>query len=62
MALYTLAYAVSHIIGPFLGTQIIHRFGFNTLWVTLAVLAAFAFIGTRALERQDDARNVAVEA
>jgi predicted MFS family arabinose efflux permease len=57
MALYTLAYAVSQIVGPFMGTQIIHRFGFNTLWVTLGVLSAVSFIGTWMLEKQEDRNN-----
>jgi predicted MFS family arabinose efflux permease len=61
MALYTLAYAFSHIVSPFLGTQIIHRFGFNTLWVTLGVLSAFSFLGTRLLERQTERNNGAVD-
>jgi predicted MFS family arabinose efflux permease len=58
MALYTLAYAVSQIVAPFIGTQIIHHYGFNTLWVVLAALATAAYFGTRSHEQRNAAMRV----
>jgi predicted MFS family arabinose efflux permease len=52
MALYSLAYAASQIVAPFYGTQVIAKFGFDALWFSLVVLAAFSFIGTRMLEKR----------
>ncbi len=52
MALYSLAYAFSQIIAPLIGTQIIYRWGFNTLWIVLAVLAAMTYFGTRIHEQR----------
>lgn len=45
MALYGIAYAVTNITSPMLGTQIIAAWGFDALWVTVAAMAAFTWIG-----------------
>ncbi len=47
MALYTMAYSVSNVIAPWMGTQIIANFGFDALWLTLALISAITFIGFR---------------
>jgi predicted MFS family arabinose efflux permease len=52
LALYTMAYSVSNVIAPLMGTQIIDRFGFDTLWVVIAVMSAFAMLGFYFLEKK----------
>jgi MFS family permease len=52
MALYTMAYAVSNVIAPMLGTQIIAAFGYSTLWIISAILAGFTWFGFLYLERK----------
>ena len=51
MALYTMAYSLANIIAPFFGTQMIARLGYSALWMSLAVLAAVAWIGVWRMER-----------
>ncbi len=57
MGFYTMAYSVSNIIAPLMGTQVIARWGFETLWVILIALSAIAFGGFRAL----DNRSIAIK-
>ena len=45
MALYGMAYSITNITSPLLGTQIIAAFGFNTLWILMAMMAAIAWLG-----------------
>ena len=45
MALYGMAYSITNISSPMLGTQIIAAFGFDVLWIMMAVMAAAAWIG-----------------
>ena len=45
MGLYTLSYSAAHIISPFLGTNIIADFGFETLWWTLGGMSVIAATG-----------------
>jgi MFS family permease len=47
IALYTMAYSVANVVAPLLGTQIIAHFGFNALWVTMALFSMLPFIGLR---------------
>ncbi len=50
MALYSIAYAVANILAPFVGTQIIAKFGYSTLWTGLGVLAFVDYVGFRWLK------------
>jgi predicted MFS family arabinose efflux permease len=45
MALYTMAYSVANIIAPFLGTQVIARWGYPTLWYLVVSLALITCTG-----------------
>jgi MFS family permease len=45
LALYTMAYSVSNVVAPWLGTQIIAHFGFDALWLTMSVLSVITFVG-----------------
>lgn len=47
MGLFTMTYSLAHIIGPPLGTQTVHYFGFETLWNLMggmAILSVFGYI------------------
>jgi predicted MFS family arabinose efflux permease len=49
MGLYSLSYSAAHILAPYLGTSIIDRYGFDTLWWAAGLAAlltawGFAFI------------------
>jgi predicted MFS family arabinose efflux permease len=40
-----MAYSVSNVVAPWLGTQIIAHFGFDALWLTMSVLSVITFVG-----------------
>lgn len=58
MGLYTITYSIAHIIGPPLGTQTVHHFGFDTLWNTMGVLALLTAIGYIFLKRKTRSTEV----
>jgi predicted MFS family arabinose efflux permease len=45
MALYTMAYSISNVIAPWMGTQIIAHWGYNMLWVVIASISSITFLG-----------------
>lgn len=45
MGLFTMTYSVAHIIGPPLGTQTVHHFGFVALWNLMGVMSLVSAIG-----------------
>ncbi|HMQ06413.1 MAG TPA: MFS transporter [Saprospiraceae bacterium] len=45
MGLYTMMFSVSFILAPLFGTQILDRFGFDTLWLTIGSLNVLSVIG-----------------
>ncbi|MBK0404872.1 MFS transporter [Adhaeribacter sp. BT258] len=45
MGLYTLSYSAAHVISPYLGTNIIADFGFETLWYVLGGMSVVAAAG-----------------
>ena len=45
MALYGMAYSLTNITSPLLGTQVIAAFGYTTLWVLMLLMAFVAFVG-----------------
>jgi predicted MFS family arabinose efflux permease len=55
MALYSIAYSVSNVVAPMMGTQIIAAFGFSTLWVVSAFIALVALLGFYYLEKRQQA-------
>ena len=52
MALYSMSYAVSNVVAPMMGTQIIAAFGFSTLWLVSAFIAFIALLGFYYLEKR----------
>ncbi len=64
MGLYTISYAVAHVIAPYLGTTIIADYGFEMLWWATGGLAIFTSVAlyfvVHQLERQRYARQVPV--
>jgi predicted MFS family arabinose efflux permease len=52
LALYSMSYAVSNVVAPMMGTQIIAAFGFSTLWVISALIAFIALLGFYYLEKR----------
>lgn len=52
MALYTMAYSISHIIAPLFGTQVIAAWGYAVLWWLLALLAGITWIGFWFLDKK----------
>ena len=55
MALYSISYAVSNVVAPMMGTQIIAAFGFSTLWVVSAFIALITLFGFYYLEQRQQA-------
>lgn len=53
MALYTMSYSVANILAPFLGTQVIAHWGYNTLWTMVAALAMISFTGFWLLQKRE---------
>jgi predicted MFS family arabinose efflux permease len=52
MALYTMSYSVANILAPFLGTQIIANWGYNTLWSLVTGLSILTMAGFWILEKR----------
>ncbi len=53
MGLYGMAYSVSNVIAPFIGTQVIAAFGYSALWVLMLAMSAVAFLGFWYLEQKN---------
>ncbi len=51
IGLYSVSYALANIAAPILGTQIIARQGFGTLWVYTIGLCVLAWIGVKVLKQ-----------
>jgi len=45
MGLYTISYALAHVVAPYLGTSIVATYGFPVLWWFTGVLALVAAVG-----------------
>jgi predicted MFS family arabinose efflux permease len=52
MGLYGMAYSISNVIAPLIGTQVIAAFGFNALWILLMCMSAFTMAGFWYLEQK----------
>jgi predicted MFS family arabinose efflux permease len=52
MALYTMSYSVANILAPFLGTQVIATWGYNSLWTLVTILALITCLGFWILEKK----------
>lgn len=56
MALYTMAFSVSHIIAPTFGMQIADHFGFGVLWYLVLLLCLISFSGMYYLAKAEEKR------
>src|SRR5690606_14432314 len=60
MGLFSMTYSVAHIIGPPLGTQTVHYFGFETLWNLMGAMGLAAAIGYIYLKLKNSQANTDV--
>ncbi len=51
MAVYSLTYSVAHVLAPMTGMYVAGHFGYNALWVLLAVLCLISYGGLALLAR-----------
>ncbi|MCB0524998.1 MAG: MFS transporter [Saprospiraceae bacterium] len=58
MAIYGIAWALANTLAPLYGTQVIANFGYNTLWILLAIQAMVSLIGFWYLEKSMRARTM----
>jgi predicted MFS family arabinose efflux permease len=56
MGLFTMTYSLAHIIGPPLGTQTVHHFGFEALWNLMGAMSLVATIGFLYLKKRANGR------
>lgn len=54
MGLYTLSYAVAHVVAPFLGTSIIAKYNFETLWWVIGIASLVTGVGFYAVVQAMD--------
>ncbi|MBL7772031.1 MAG: MFS transporter [Chitinophagaceae bacterium] len=57
-ALYSMAWSLALIISPLIGSGIIDHFGFQVLWIVLAVLGFVSFLGFRYLDKLSTKANL----
>jgi predicted MFS family arabinose efflux permease len=57
MGLYGMAYSISNVIAPFIGTQVIAAFGYSTLWCLMMLMSAVTFTGFWYLEHKNSYKN-----
>ena len=58
MGLYGMAYSMSNVIAPLLGTQVIAAFGYTVLWLILMLMSAVAFVGFWYLEHKNNPKSL----
>jgi predicted MFS family arabinose efflux permease len=51
MALYGISWGVANTLAPLYGTQVVATYGYNTLWVLLAIQACVVWVGFWFLDR-----------
>lgn len=55
MAAYIMTYSFANTLAPLVGTQLIARFGFSTLWGIMVLFAGASFAGFRILSKKSEA-------
>ncbi len=55
--LYTVAWSVAQVIGPFTGTQLANKYGFTSLWWCIVAMSVATAIGFRYLQFSVEKRN-----
>ena len=48
--LFTAAWSIAQVVGPYAGTQVVHKYGFHTLWWIVGGISILASIGYRSLD------------
>ena len=61
MGLFTMTYSLAHIIGPPLGTQTVHYFGFETLWNLMGGMALVSVFGYLYLKKKSNRAKPAMK-
>jgi len=51
--LYTAAWSIAQVLGPFIGSQIAQRYDFNILWWIIGGISILAAIGFKSLQRME---------
>jgi predicted MFS family arabinose efflux permease len=54
-SLYVIAYSLANVLAPLMGTQIVDRFGYTTLWYVVAGISLTAMLGFFYVEKKDNA-------
>jgi predicted MFS family arabinose efflux permease len=57
LALYTMAFAFSHIVGPNLGVQIADKWGYNACWLVMGAICIIAVLLTQDLKKSIKERD-----
>ncbi len=53
MGMYAIAYSLANTVAPFLGTQIINRFGYNVLWIAICIISVGVWGGFYYIEKEE---------
>ena len=48
--LFTAAWSIAQVVGPYAGTQVVHKYGFNVLWWIVGGISILASIGYKSLD------------
>jgi predicted MFS family arabinose efflux permease len=57
LALYTMAFSASHIVGPNLGVQLADKFGYNVCWMAMGIFCVIAVLLTEDLKKDIKVRD-----
>ena len=60
MGMYAISYSLANTVAPTLGTQIIARYGYPVLWLTLSGLCALVWVGFYYLDKRESAQLLSV--
>jgi predicted MFS family arabinose efflux permease len=56
--LYTAAWSIAQVMGPYAGTQVVQRFGFHTLWWVLGSLSLVTALGFKWLQARQAGERI----
>lgn len=58
LALFTMAFSISHIVGPPVGMQVADKFGYNSVWFLIGAVALIAILLIEKLKHDVKVRNM----
>ena len=58
LGLYIMAYSMSNVFAPLMGTQIIENFGFTTLWYVISAMSLLTLLGFFYLEKRYEKEKI----